>query len=191
MVNAPVVDGVNVGRPRCGDHNCHMSLASNRGHFCPAHDNLNYVCVIVGCDAPVTAGSQTCADASHRDIEHIHNERGQALFQLKERLKRAQLAHPTDDDSNPTTDEAFDDSRDELFNVYDNNVVVPNVDDGSSATLPAHGKRVRAQFGRKRTHNEQLIVASCGMILARETFYGAEAVGTVAVSGHLTVVGLC
>ncbi|KAG2131405.1 uncharacterized protein EDB93DRAFT_1255512 [Suillus bovinus] len=39
--------------------------------------------------------------------------------------------------------------------------------------------KLRAQFGRRRMHNEQLIVAPCGMILARETFYGAEGVGSV------------
>jgi len=43
-------------------------------------------------------------------------------------------------------------------------------------------KKIRAQFGRKRTHNEQIIVAPCGMIMARETFYGAEGVATVVVS---------
>ena len=46
-------------------------------------------------------------------------------------------------------------------------------------------KKVRAQFGRKRTHNEQIIVAPCGMIMARETFFGAEAVSSVVVSASL------
>ena len=43
-------------------------------------------------------------------------------------------------------------------------------------------KRVHAGFGRKCTHNEQILVAPCGMILAHETFYGAEAIGTCVVS---------
>jgi hypothetical protein len=30
----------------------------------------------------------------------------------------------------------------------------------------ARPKKIRAQFGRKRTHNEQIMVAPCGMILA-------------------------
>ncbi|KAF8236744.1 hypothetical protein L208DRAFT_1250906, partial [Tricholoma matsutake] len=38
---------------------------------------------------------------------------------------------------------------------------------------------IRAQLGRRRTHNEQIIVAPCGMIIAQETFYGAEGVGSV------------
>jgi hypothetical protein len=43
-------------------------------------------------------------------------------------------------------------------------------------------KSLRAQFGRKRTHNEQLFVAPCGMIIARETFFHAEAIYSVIVS---------
>lgn len=39
-----------------------------------------------------------------------------------------------------------------------------------------------AKFTRSRTHNEQLTVASCGMILGRDTMFGAEGVVSVAVS---------
>ena len=52
----------------------------------------------------------------------------------------------------------------------------------SSASAP--GTKVRAQFGRKRTHNEEIIVAPCGVIIARATFYGAEAISSVAVSAY-------
>ena len=41
---------------------------------------------------------------------------------------------------------------------------------------------LKAQFGQRHTHNEQLFVASCGIILARETFYNAEVIGSVIVS---------
>lgn len=52
----------------------------------------------------------------------------------------------------------------------------------STRALPTQGsKRIRAQFGRKRTHNEQLIVCPCGVIVARTTFYGAEAISAVIV----------
>ena len=39
---------------------------------------------------------------------------------------------------------------------------------------------------RNFEHNEELIVAPCGIILARRTFYGPEGVGSVAV--HVLVV---
>jgi hypothetical protein len=47
-------------------------------------------------------------------------------------------------------------------------------------------KKIRAQFGRKRSHNEQIIVCPCGIILARETFFGAEGVASVVVSSTPT-----
>lgn len=48
---------------------------------------------------------------------------------------------------------------------------------------PEKGNRlVRARFGRRRTHNEQLCVASCGVILGRATFFGSEAPNGVRVS---------
>ncbi|KZO90569.1 hypothetical protein CALVIDRAFT_490265 [Calocera viscosa TUFC12733] len=39
---------------------------------------------------------------------------------------------------------------------------------------------LKAQLGRAWTHNEQLIVRPCGIIVARATFYGAEAISSVA-----------
>jgi hypothetical protein len=52
----------------------------------------------------------------------------------------------------------------------------------AAADLAVGKKSLRAQFGRKRTHNEQLFVAPCGMIIARETFFHAEAIYSVIVS---------
>jgi hypothetical protein len=50
---------------------------------------------------------------------------------------------------------------------------------------PETGNRsVRARFGRKRTHNEELCVASCGVILGRATFYGSEAPNGVRVRNN-------
>ncbi|KZO91274.1 hypothetical protein CALVIDRAFT_489335 [Calocera viscosa TUFC12733] len=39
--------------------------------------------------------------------------------------------------------------------------------------------KFKAQFARRRTHNEQLIVRPCGIILARGTFYGSESLSGV------------
>ncbi|KAF8231037.1 hypothetical protein L208DRAFT_1279283 [Tricholoma matsutake] len=40
-------------------------------------------------------------------------------------------------------------------------------------------KKLRVQFGWRRTHNKELIVAPCGIVLARQTFYGAEGVSSI------------
>jgi hypothetical protein len=47
---------------------------------------------------------------------------------------------------------------------------------------PAAGNRVlKAQFGRRRTHNEQTLVRPCGIIFARATMFGTEAVSNFLV----------
>jgi len=108
-------------------------------------------------------------------MERIHTDRGQAFFQLKERLKRAQLARPNETITHES-DLIDDDETDTTFNVSDGGQIALNED-----VATPQNKQTRARFGRRRTHNEELIVAPCGMILARETFYAAEAVSTVAV----------
>lgn len=47
-------------------------------------------------------------------------------------------------------------------------------DGGASKTIPP-------RMSRKHTHNDQLIVSSCGIILARQTMFNAEAVSAVKV----------
>ncbi|KDQ56363.1 hypothetical protein JAAARDRAFT_690535, partial [Jaapia argillacea MUCL 33604] len=157
-VSVVVTDGVTVGHPCCAVHNCHIPLANNRHRFCPNHANEEDRCSIIGCESNVTAGKRTCADPLHQDVERTHTERGQARFQLKQRLERARVAHPND-----------------ALPVEVNAGEMEDIDLAEEQYV-----ELRAQFGRKRTHNEQLIVAPCGMIHARETFFGAEAVSSVA-----------
>ena len=109
----------------------------------------------------------------HKEIERIHVKRGQAQFQLKERLKRAQVTHPNDAVTAEVDHSLIaDDEMEHRFLI----------DERGQISLDASDlKRIRALFGRKRTHNEQIIVAPCGMILAREIFYAAEAISTVVV----------
>ena len=170
-----VIDGVTVGHPCCAVHNCKVPLANSRHHrFCPIHASRGTICAVHGCELPVRPGFLTCDHEEHQKVEKIHRERGQARFQLQERLQRARVAHPKD--SLPSTDTPISDlvdvdDEDEEFEV--GNQAVP----GPSSTT----KRIRAQFGHRRTHNEQIIVAPCGMIIARETFYGAEGCGSVIV----------
>ena len=166
-----VIDGVTVGCPCCSIHNCKIPLENNRHRFCPKHTAQNLICSIVSCDSPVVAESRTCSDPNHQEVERIYSERGQARFQLKERLQRARVAHPNDAVAEENSIEADIDEEAEDFEV------------GNSQRTEK--KRIHAQFGRKRTHNEQIIVAPCGMIIARKTFYGApgaEGVGSVIVS---------
>jgi hypothetical protein len=116
-----------------------------------------------------------CSEPSHQEVERIHQERGQARFQLKERLQRALVAHPNDAIAEEGTDLGDVDDEVEDFEI-------------GGSEQRSKKERIRAQLGRRRTHNEQIIVAPCGIIIARETFYGAEGVGSVIVSKIISIV---
>jgi len=113
-------------------------------------------------------------------------EHGQSRFQLQERLAWARVTHPPDSfggavnpNSNVDTASLSEDAdEEEEFTITENGAALPvNIQIQAAPGLT----KLKAQFGRKRTHNEQVIVAPCGMIIARETFYGAEAVSSVVV----------
>ncbi|KAI0336345.1 hypothetical protein GY45DRAFT_1393616 [Cubamyces sp. BRFM 1775] len=143
FVDCIITDGIEMGRPCCSVHNCTGQLQ--------------------GCCLACRTGCRTCA--AHAAVEEHHLQTGKAMFTLRTRLQRAQLAIPTDaiDPSAPA------------------DVDLDGGPDDTCPSKPSEGnQRVRARFGRRRTHNEQLIVRPCGIITARETFVGAESLKHVA-----------
>jgi hypothetical protein len=176
-----VSDGITIGHPCCAVHNCKEDLTSRRDKFCPSHQGLNNICSITHCSSPIMPGSRVCSDPSHIEIERRHVERGQARFQLQQRLQQACAIIP-DVDLQASTSDAIDVGEEEFDLDLNGKIVAEDSGPSQCPSKPATGnRRVRAQFGRKRTHNEQIIVAPCGVIIARATFYGAEAVSSVAV----------
>ena len=171
-----VVDGVTVGHPCCAVHNCFKPLQNQRDHYCGSHEKTEgKLCWIKGCSQFRQDNSLVCDDVDHIEAEHIYLKRSQARFQLKDRLERARVAHPSDSIAEERTlDDVVDDEVEQDIEVA---AAIQN----DARTSNSHRKKLRAQFGRRRTHNEQLIVAPCGIILARQTFYGAEGVSSVAV----------
>lgn len=168
-VSAVVTDGLTLGHPCCGIHNCQIPLQNNRHRFCQLHRNSNMECSITTCSRDVLVGHLVCDDPGHLSVEALHTKRGQAFFQLKDRLARAQIAHPNDSTIVERPLNELEEAEEEEFDV-------------ELSTSPVNApKKLKARFGRRRTHNEQIIVAPCGIITARETFYGAEAVGSVGV----------
>lgn len=135
------------------------------------------------------------------EVERVKITRGQSRFILKERLQRQRVAHPNDSVAQDVANvEELEDVEVEVedFTVQfqGNNLsetrVIPADDQliantDPAAPAPQATQKLRAQFGRKRTHNEQVVVAPCGMIIANEKFYGAEAVSSVAVSGNSSI----
>lgn len=183
-----VIDGVTIGHPCCSVHNCQVPLSNQRHHFCPEHAHHAKVCSIKDCSEPVTPESRTCAAIAHKNIEKHFIQQGHARFRLHELLQRSRMAGAANSmpkDVDPTSAAEQLGAEEQDFVVDKNGNVVPEEDSAVNTCpdKPATGnRRLRAQFGRKRTHNEQIIVAPCGVIIARSTFYGAEAVKSIVVS---------
>jgi hypothetical protein len=133
----------------------------------------------------------------------VYTASGTALFQLRARLKRSRVSHPTDSlaDGDAASVLEVDGDGNEEFEVTEDGEdggvwpvdegdmdgpidASPGVKDHLSTEQTKLSKKVRSRFGRARTHNEEIIVAPCGMVLARRTMYHAEAISEVAVRPH-------
>ncbi|KAJ7205836.1 hypothetical protein GGX14DRAFT_644475 [Mycena pura] len=186
-------DGLSMGHRRCQVPHCTVELASNRHRFCPVHKNLDKICSIVGCDAPVLSGRKSCID--HHKIEELHYKHGKAAFTLRDRLQKHRLAHPHDQAVVSFDDNGADDLGDEGDEWFEGiegaeGFVVRRQDHlgsiGIDDTVPCEAvksdtgnRKYKALFGGLRTHNEQILVRPCGVIVSRATFYNAEAVSNV------------
>ena len=141
----------------------------------------------------------------HQQIETKHHERSTGSFLYKERLQHAQVSQPLDSlaTSHHTLEQDVQEDF-ETYTVHGNNVqmhveknpgtigVLDTEMTGTALTATenepcpsksATGNRplLKAQFGRRRTHNEQTLVRPCGVIFARATMFGAEAVSNFLV----------
>jgi hypothetical protein len=176
-----VVDGVTVGHPCCSEHDCSIPLWSSRDRYCPTHAHLTNLCVAVSCEDTAEKGFKTCTHPNHRNLETKYNLSSKAMFQLRHHLERAnRQTHdslPTDFASNSDNGESLEGSGVQ----YDQEVEITANDCNGKSSSGNQNRTIRARFGRRRTHNDELCVASCGIILGRTTFYGSEAPSAVRV----------
>ncbi|KAA1469595.1 hypothetical protein DENSPDRAFT_835230, partial [Dentipellis sp. KUC8613] len=178
-LRAVVTDGITIGHPCCAVHNCTRPLINNRHHYCSVHKSDVLKCAITACEARAERGYRTCSKPDHRRVEEIRNERGKAFFQLQQRLKKAFPGPSYLFDANSDPDVLVDYSEDN-----DNNEDLPH-----GAKSDKGNRKLQSRFGRRCTHNEQLVVCCCGVVAARATMYGAEAISGVkdflkSVYGH-------
>ncbi|KAJ7194926.1 hypothetical protein GGX14DRAFT_677641, partial [Mycena pura] len=192
-IQVVIGDGLSMGHRRCQVPHCTTELASNRHRFCPKHITLDKICSIVGCDAPIVLGRKSSADPTHHKIEELHYERGKAAFTLRNRLQKHRLAHPHDQAASfEENEDDLGDEGEEWFEGIEgaDDAVVRHQDHpgsiGVDGTVPCEAvksatgnRKYKALFGKVRTHNEQLLVRPCGVIVSRATFYHTEAVSNV------------
>lgn len=161
------MDGVCIGHPRCQVYHCTERLQSPRDRFCESHRALDSVCVIHGCTRDCTDGKRTCDTPSHRKVEEDRRRKGRAMFELKRRLEARDVASSIravpSVELSPSVE--LDDPD------LDDPPTTSNVDrKPSNARKP----KIKSTLTRRWTHNEQLLVRPCGVIISRATFYQAE-----------------
>ncbi|KIO18482.1 hypothetical protein M407DRAFT_83864 [Tulasnella calospora MUT 4182] len=144
-IHAAVMDGVTIGHPCCAVHGCRRPLESPKDRFCQSHNSHNNECVTVGCSELQETGFRTCADPEHRAKETHLQAQNKAI-------------------SMPPKDLEDDESTDDEATSREVNV------EGKSKK----GRKIRALMGRMHSHNEQLMVRPCGVIVGRSTCFGAE-----------------
>jgi len=163
-IQAAVCDGNTIGHPCCAVHDCKIPLDNHRQRFCSHHQDHRNICAVEGCGLPCSSGSNTCHTTEHQQLEDAYYKPAKALFQLRARLKKAGLSIPPDS----------------MVAEEDGGMSEESIEcDGKSSKGNSHC--LKARFGTRRTHNEELIMRPCGIILARATFYGSEAVSAVNV----------
>ncbi|KAK7028895.1 hypothetical protein VNI00_014819 [Paramarasmius palmivorus] len=163
-LRAIVMDGITIGHPCCKVHNCTEPLPNNRAHFCESHQHLKTLCVVKDCTRSARSGGKTCDLPAHVKLDEYKNLKGKGFFLLKQCLQ--QIGQQPKDSFGTDTNAIIPD---------DGEIVM---DDPSHKS--DHGNvQLTAQYGRRRTHNEQLGVACCGIIVFRVTMNGAESVSGV------------
>ncbi|KAF9022229.1 hypothetical protein BDZ89DRAFT_1070862 [Hymenopellis radicata] len=169
-LRAVVTDGIAMGHACCGVHDCQIPLASQRARFCPAHSEQDLRCAVVGCSAPTERPFKTCNNSAHRELENRGEESRTALFQLKRRLERQKVAVPSDSfaDAVSNDDESIEEDCPD------------KPEEGHN-----HTTKMRICLGRSWSHNEEICVGCCGMILGRATFFGSEAPNAVRIFHHI------
>jgi hypothetical protein len=95
------------------------------------------------------------------------------MFQLRTAVARPGVSNPNNAFEAEVTAEEFEELE---LPIGANDPACPASKD------PAGNRKIRALFGRRKTHNEQIIVRPCGIIVARATFFGSETVTQTVVS---------
>lgn len=95
-MRAVVTDGITVGRPCYGVHDCQGDLPSQQARFCKAHSTKLSECAVEGCTASIEQGHRTCSEEQHRKLETLGDEGRTAMFQLRRRAQRHGVLQPED-----------------------------------------------------------------------------------------------
>lgn len=196
MIRAVVTDGLTIGHWRCSASSVQLEELAHRdgraapngpclnplpkvnSRFCADHEvSLKGWCIAQPCKALAEPGSKVCGNEDHMAAMEAFQAKKKKNFSLKSMLNRPGSNLPSDPTVhlNPLTAEIID--LDEILQADESDRAHEAARDGGEAK-----PKGSASLSRNRTHNDQLIVGTCGIILSRKTFYNAEAPSALRVS---------
>lgn len=143
-------------------------------------------------------GSKTCANPEHKNVEMTNKAKGASLFILRVWFRKTQPveSEPQDipcEDSDEVGWFEIDGAGNIMAHTMDHPGTVGSENDATISetcpSKPAAGNWIlKAQFGHRRTHNEQTLVRPCGIIYAWATMFGTEAVSNFLVCCRLALL---
>lgn len=156
MTQVIVTDGITIGHPCCGVAHCSTPLASNKDRFCPDHQDQGNICCVISCCNHIDPGFLTCSEPNHQELDRQCQLGNKGFFQLCDQLAQQKVTHP----DNSFNTKAQDDIINELQ--------LPSAaEDPACQEKDADGKkRIHAHFGCWQSHNKQIFVCPCGIIVA-------------------------
>jgi hypothetical protein len=141
-------------------------------------------------------------------MERLHSEKMHANFQATKRLQKMHAAQLNDAMVAQQLSDALDlEFKDEWYAldpttqamklfIISNPSSTGELDgtaiqnqEGCDGKSELGNHKLRAKFGHSRTHNEQIVIRPCRIIVARATMVAAEAISNVLVSQMFTVHG--
>lgn len=194
-MRAAVTDGITLGYWCCSvsetqlrafdpdttSNYCEERLNKVTDRYCPTHSAmLNHICPAQPCVAKVEPGQPTCANPEHQAAYRDFKERNTSLFGLPRRMKRPGSHIRLD----PSVMISADTGE---VNITKEDLMNSEVDERAHESARDGGESKPTKkilLSRRRTHNEQLMVSPCGMILGRKTFFQSESVTKVKVSTY-------
>ncbi|KAF6763614.1 hypothetical protein DFP72DRAFT_1136202 [Ephemerocybe angulata] len=140
------------GARAAGCTDCKKPLPNVKSRYCWGHES-----------------KLRAAIPKHRALEDWLKEENKAMQKLMRRAARSTASIARSDAWKKHNNAGGDEEE------TDDEEVEVGEEDLCAGKKSGGNRGLKARFGRRRTHNEELCVASCGVILGRATFYGSEA----------------
>ncbi|KAI9615124.1 hypothetical protein H4Q26_011664 [Puccinia striiformis f. sp. tritici PST-130] len=174
VVCAVVTDGLTIGHWRCSASAAQLeTLAKESGHPAPDGPCRRTLDTAQPCIQPALPNKKTCGLQSHLDAAKTFDARVKSNFELHSMLNRPGSKLNLDPTVHLEEEAGEIEDLDSLRQADESDRAE------ESRRAGEEGASKKPTLSRARTHNDQLAVAPCGVILARQTMFNSESPSAV------------